>query len=196
MWDQRYGEPGYAYGTDPNSFLAVYADQIPSGRVLCLAEGQGRNAVYLAQLGYRVTAVDSSVVGLAKARELAAQRGVRIDTVVADLASFDIEMEAWEGIVSIFCHLSPAVRSRLHRQIADGLSSGGCLILEAYTPRQLAFRSGGPPDAELTMTAEGLREELVGVRLDILREVERDVIEGKYHTGRGAVVQVLARRGG
>jgi SAM-dependent methyltransferase len=196
MWDQRYSETGYAYGTDPNSFLAVYADQIPSGRVLCLAEGQGRNAVFLAQLGFRVTAVDSSAVGLAKARGLAADRGVSIDTIVADLTSYDIETEAWEGIVSIFCHLPPPVRGRLHRQIAGGLSSGGCLILEAYTPRQLAFRSGGPPEADLTVTAEGLGEELVGVRLDILREIERDVIEGKYHTGRGAVVQVLGRKSG
>lgn len=194
MWDQRYGEPGYAYGTDPNAFLAVYADLIPPGRVLCLAEGQGRNAVYLAQLGYRVTAVDSSGVGLAKARELAGERGVSIETVVADLASFQIEAEAWEGIVSIFCHLSPPVRSRLHRQIAGGLTSGGRLILEAYTPRQLAFRSGGPAEAELTMTAEGLREELVGMRLDILREIDRDVVEGRYHTGRGAVVQALGSR--
>ncbi|MBI5449841.1 MAG: class I SAM-dependent methyltransferase [Gammaproteobacteria bacterium] len=195
MWDQRYSEPGYAYGTDANEFLKQHYAAIPAGgRVLCLAEGQGRNAVFLAQHGYDVTAVDASSIGLQCARTLAAQRGVEIATVVADLADFPLEPRAWHGIVSIFCHLPPPARIRLHAQIAQALVPGGVMILEAYTPAQLRLKSGGPPLAEMMMTAQTLRDELAGLDFVQLRELEREVVEGKYHTGRGAVVQLLGSR--
>ena len=116
MWDERFSEPGFAYGTEPNDFLASVADRIPMGRVLSLAEGEGRNAVFLAGLGYEVTAVDSSRVGLAKAEGLAAERGVTIATVNADLADFEIEPGVWQGIISIFCHLPPVVRAAVHER--------------------------------------------------------------------------------
>ena len=105
MWNERYAEAGYAYGTEPNDFLVAHAAQIPPGRVLCLAEGQGRNAVWLAQQGYDVTAVDLSEVGLAKAQQLAAERGVQLTTIQADLAQFTIEPQTWDGIVSRYSFL-------------------------------------------------------------------------------------------
>ena len=193
-WDDRFAEAGYAYGTAPNDFLASVAGRIPPGRVLCLAEGQGRNAVFLAGLGHAVTAVDQSAVGMARARALAAERGVAVETVVADLADFPVEAEAWDGVVSIFAHVPPDLRRRLHRAVVAGLRPGGVLVLEAYTPAQVGRGTGGPPpdEAARTMTAEGLREELAGLRFEILREVEREVVEGRYHTGLGAVVQALA----
>ncbi len=192
LWDERYAEPGHAYGTQPNDFLKTQCSRIPAGRVLCLAEGQGRNAVFLAQQGYDVTAVDASHVGLACARQLAAGRNVDIATVVADLGQFPLEAGAWQGIVSIFCHIPPPDRMRLHGQIAMALAPGGVFILEAYTPRQLAFATGGPPVEELMMTARELEAELPGMKPVLLQELEREVIEGKYHTGKGAVVQLVA----
>jgi SAM-dependent methyltransferase len=193
-WDARYGEPGYAYGTEPNHFLAEVAVRIPAGPVLCLAEGEGRNAVYLAGLGHAVTAVDRSEVGLRKATALAKERAVRITPVVDDLGTFVIEPGAWSGIVSVFAHLPSQVRAPLHRAVVAGLRPGGLLVLESYTPRQLAFGTGGPRDADRLLTLEGLRTELAGLDFEIGREIERDVTEGKYHGGRAAVVQVMARR--
>lgn len=194
MWDERYSEAEYVYGKEPNDFLADNFGRIPKGTVLCLADGEGRNGVFLAQQGYAVTSVDASRAGLAKAERLAAERGVSLRTVQADLADFTIAPASVDGIVSIFCHLPPAIRKRLHREVVRGLRPGGVLILEAYTPAQIAFGTGGPPVPELTMTLEGLREELAGLDFETGRELERDVIEGKYHTGRGAVVQLIARK--
>jgi 2-polyprenyl-3-methyl-5-hydroxy-6-metoxy-1,4-benzoquinol methylase len=116
MWDQRYGGEEYAYGTAPNEFLVAMAPRLPMGRVLCLGEGEGRNAVWLAGRGYEVTAVDASRVGLEKAERLAAERGVTITTVHADLAKHDIDPDAWDGILSIFCHLPPALRADVHHR--------------------------------------------------------------------------------
>ncbi|MGO8838457.1 MAG: methyltransferase domain-containing protein [Limisphaerales bacterium] len=194
FWNDRYAVAGHVYGEAPNAFVAEVAPQIPAGPVLCLAEGEGRNAVHLATLGHRVNAVDQSEVGLAKARRLAAARGVKIETVTADLANYSIAAGAWAGIVAIFAHLPPALRQRVHCNAVAGLQSGGVFILEAYTPAQLAFGTGGPKSPELLMTLATLRGELSGLQFLIARELERDVVEGAGHTGRAAVVQILARR--
>ncbi|WP_018144168.1 cyclopropane-fatty-acyl-phospholipid synthase family protein [Thioalkalivibrio sp. AKL6] len=194
MWDERYAEDDYVYGTEPNDFLRAAVANVPRGRALCLAEGEGRNAVFLAQQGFDVLAVDSSAVGLQKAQRLAEDRGVQIETLVADLADYAIEPDSWDLIVSIFCHLPPDVRRRLHAEVVAGLRPGGVFILEAYTPAQLEWGTGGPPTAELMMTREALTEELEGLEFEEAVERERDVIEGRFHTGRGAVVQVLAHK--
>lgn len=195
FWDQRYGQAdGYVFGTEPNDFLRAVADRIPSGPVLCLAEGEGRNAVFLAQRSHAVTAVDLSATGLAKARELAAQRGVSVATEVADLSTYAIAPGAWSGIVAIFMHLPPALRRDVLARASTGLRPGGVFVLEAYTPAQLAFGTGGPKDAALLPTLEQLRAELPGLEFLHGAELERDVIEGGGHTGRAAVVQVVARR--
>ena len=194
FWDRRYSEPAYAYGTEPNDFLLEVADRIPPGPVLCLAEGEGRNAAWLAARGHTVTAVDASAAGLAKAAALAGTRGVRIETIVADLATFNIAPGAWSGVVAIFAHLPPQLRRTVHRAAAAGLAPGGAFVLEAFSPRQLAFGTGGPLKPELLYTPEDLQEDLAGLDLEVIRELEREVVEGLYHTGRAAVVQVLARR--
>lgn len=191
-WNERYNTPEYRYGTEPNRFLAMHASRIPAGRVLCIGDGEGRNGVYLAGLGYDVTSVDQSDVGLAKARRLADARGVTIRTVEADLTDYVIEPGYWNGIVSVFCHLPLQPRRRVHAAVVQGLSAGGVFILEAYTPRQLQFGTGGPPVAELMMTLEALREELIGLRLEVARETDRELREGSCHTGTGAVVQLVA----
>jgi len=199
MWDQRYSEAGFAYGTEPNDFLRSEYARIPKGgRVLCLAEGEGRNAVFLAKHGYVVTAVDQSSVGLAKARRLASDHGVEISAIVADLADYDLGHDCWDGIVSISAHVPPGLRKKLHNQVGHALTVGGCLILEAYTERQLETEGiGGPPpsSAELFMSLSGLQSELVTLDFMIGRERVRNVSEGKHHQGESAVVQVLACRG-
>lgn len=194
MWDERFSEDTYFYGTQPNDFLKLNVASIPRGEVLCLAEGEGRNAVFLAGQGYEVTAVDSSPVGLKKAQQLAAEHGVHINIVQADLADYDPGHERWSGIVSIFCHLPPDIRRRLHSTLPDALIPGGVLLLEAYTPDQLKFKTGGPPVADMMMSKEILKEEMPGLSFRHLQEIERDVIEGKGHTGHAAVVQAIATR--
>jgi hypothetical protein len=193
-WDERYSSPDYAYGTEPNAFVAAMAPRIPAGPVLCLAEGEGRNAVHLSCLGHAVTAVDQSAVGLGKAQALAATRGVALTTIAADLADYAIAPGRWAGIVSTWAHLPPALRRAVHAKVVAGLQPGGVYILEAYTPAQLAFGTGGPKDPSLCMTLAGLGDELAGLEFEVARECVRDVTEGTFHTGRGAVVQVLARR--
>ncbi len=195
MWDERYSESGFAYGTQPNDFLVEVGEQIPPGRVLCLAEGEGRNAVFLASRGYQVLAVDQSVVGLNKARRLAAEQGVSIETQASDLAAFEWGSESFQGIVSIWAHTPPELRASIHRECVSALAPGGVMVLEAYTPAQVGRGTGGPPNPVMCMTAEGLRQELAGLELTLLREIERDVAEGKYHNGSSCVVQMVARKG-
>jgi SAM-dependent methyltransferase len=193
-WDERYQVDDYVYGTSANDFLRSHVDRLPEGRILCLAEGEGRNAVFLAEHGFTVTAVDLSSVGLAKAQRLAEQRGVKIHGIVADLADFRIEPGSWDGIVSIFAHVPARVRQHLHRQVVGGLRSGGIFLLEAYRPAQLEYGTGGPPGPEMMMDLEGLRAELAGLEFDYAAETVRDIHEGRLHHGRGAVIQVLARK--
>ena len=196
MWDQRYSEPGFVYGTEPNDFLAANAERyIPAkGEVLCLAEGEGRNGVFLARRGFRVTGVDGSAVGLAKARTLAAQNGVEIRTVVSDLADFDLGVERWDGIVSIWCHTPPALRARLHRSVIAALRPGGAFLLESYTPKQLQYGTGGPPTTDLMMTLAAVRQELDGLEFLQGEEKVREVHEGKGHGGLSSVLQIVARK--
>jgi SAM-dependent methyltransferase len=195
MWDERYAEGGYFYGTEPNDFLREQAGGIiKGGRVLCLAEGEGRNAVYLAGLGLQVTGVDGSAVGLEKTRKLAAGRGVQVATVLADLAEYKIVPGAWDAIVSIWCHLPKPLRRKVHSDCVAGLKAGGLFILEAYTPRQLEFKTGGPPTAELLMTLADLKEELRGLDSLIGREIDRAIQEGMGHSGQSAVVQVVGSK--
>lgn len=192
MWNERYSQDDYAFGKSPNDFLVQVIEQIPKGRVLCLAEGEGRNGVYLAQQGCQVTAVDASSVGLEKAQKLAAERSVTITTIVTDLAEFSIQADSWDAIVSIFCHLPPILRAQVHRQAVMGLRSGGVFVLEAYNPHQLEFTSGGPPTVDLMMELTTLQQELAGLDFKHAAEIERDIHEGLRHQGQSAVVQILA----
>lgn len=196
FWNQRYAAAAaeYVYGSAPNAFVAASAPSLPPGPVLCLGEGEGRNAVFLAERGHAVTAMDQSDVALAKAARLAASRGVTIETRAADLASFAIEPGRWAGIVATFVHLPQPLRSEVHARVVRGLLPGGCFILEAYTPAQLAHDTGGPRSLDVLMRLDDLRTELAGLEFLVARELEREVVEGTGHTGLGAVVQILARR--
>jgi SAM-dependent methyltransferase len=194
FWDERYRTDGYAYGREPNDFLRAEAHRIPRGRVLCVAEGEGRNAVYLAGLGHTVTAVDFSAEGLRKAEQLAREQNVAITTVQADLATYEPELDAFTGIVAIFAHLPAPVRTRVHGWVARALRPGGVFILEAYTPDQIPLGTGGPRDPAMLMTLAGLKEELAPLAIDVGREVRREIEEGSFHGGPSATVQVVASK--
>jgi hypothetical protein len=192
FWEKRYGGETYAYGTEPNDFVRAEAHRIPPGPVLCLAEGEGRNAVFLAGLGHPVTAVDFAREGLRKAGQLAASRGVTVELVHADLATYTPERAAWSGIVSIFAHTAPAVRRRIHGLVAGALRPGGVFLLEAYRPEQLELGSGGPKEVALLPTLAQLRDELAGLELVVARDVVREIVEGAFHGGPSATVQIVA----
>jgi SAM-dependent methyltransferase len=194
MWDERYATDEFVYGRQPNDFLVSQVSALPLGKVLCLAEGEGRNAVWLARQGYQVTAVDASAVGLEKARRLAAEHEVEVEIIQADLGDFDIASESWDAVVSIFCHLPAVLRRQVHARVVNGLRSGGVLLLEAYTPLQLEFGTGGPPVAEMMMDKDVLSDELDGLVFRYAEERVRDVNEGRFHHGEGAVVQLVARK--
>jgi len=195
FWDGRYGEPGFAYGEQPNDFLREQAAALAPGQALCLAEGEGRNAVHLAQLGHRVLAQDLSAVGLAKAEALARSRGVTIETSCGDLAAFHPAPQSVDLVVGIWMHLPPQLRAQVLDRAVAALRPGGHLILEAYTPRQLELGTGGPPQLELLWEPEALRGELAGLELLLLKERRRWIEEGPYHHGDSAVLQVMGRKG-
>jgi len=194
LWEERFRADGYLYGTEPNEFLRTKLAELPTGSAICLAEGEGRNAVFLAECGYEVSSVDLTEAGVAKTHRLAADRGVRVDAAVGDLAEFDLGDGRWDLVVSSFAHLPPSVRRDLHRRVVTALKPGGMLLLEAYTPDQVGRGTGGPPTPELTMTLAGLREELGPLELIHAEELEREVSEGTGHTGLGSVVQVIGRK--
>ncbi len=191
-WEARFNAGSYIYGTEPNDFLVSAVTGLPPGDVLCLADGEGRNGVFLASIGHRVTSVDLTETGMARASTLASKRGVALATVVADLVDYDLGEERWDMIVSIFAHTPPGTRSRIHALIATALRPTGRFILEAYTPDQIGRGTGGPPVPELMMSLVGLGQELAGMRIESGREIVRPVMEGPAHTGDGAVVQIVA----
>ncbi len=190
-WDERYSEPGFAYGSEPNEFLVSMVEKIPRGKVLSLAEGEGRNAVYLASLGYLVTGVDGSEVGLRKASELAAERGVAINTIHADLSQFVMEADQWDAIIACYCHVPSAIRMPLHQAAVRGLKSGGVFVLEAFSKEQLSYGTGGPQSPDMLMDLDVLKQELAGLQFVHAVKIERDVREGSNHTGMASVIQIM-----
>lgn len=194
FWNEKFANTEYAYGTEPNEFLAASVAKLKPGAALSLAEGEGRNAVWLAQQGFAVSSIEQSEKGVAKTLRLALQRGVIVMAERGELETFHIQPNSWDLIVSIYAHTPQELRRKLHRQVVAGLKPGGVFILEAYTPAQIPNNTGGPKDASLMPTAELLRSELNGLVFDHIAEVERDVMEGSLHTGTAQVVQVVAHR--
>ncbi|MGI9339797.1 MAG: class I SAM-dependent methyltransferase [Psychrobacter sp.] len=198
MWNERYSEPGFAYGTEPNDFLKEEYKRIPAGgHVLCLAEGEGRNAVFLAEQGYEVTAMDLSEVGLHKAQQLATDKGVTIRTQVADLADYEFGVNSWDAIISIWAHVPEAVRQRVHAQIATSLKPNGVYLLEAYTYEQTKLDAvGGPPadQPDRFGSLVALRAELAELDEITGAEKQRMISEGTRHQGLSAVVQFIGRK--
>jgi SAM-dependent methyltransferase len=195
MWDERYQTAEYVFGTEPNDFLAEHAGEL-RGPVLSIAEGEGRNAVFLASLGLEVHGVDGSAVGLAKARALAQSKNVEIRTEVADLEAFEPDAGRYGAVVSISAHLPSALRKRLYPRLERCLVPGGIFLLEAYSEAQLERDTGGPKDLDMLMTVDKIRSELPDLVPVHLRELVREVNEGRRHRGAAAVVQFIGKKPG
>lgn len=194
-WNERYQQNDYFYGKAPNDFLKAKSDIfLPNKKVLCLAEGEGRNSVFIAKQGGHVTAIDFSPVGLEKLQKLARENSVTIETVCADLKDYDMGQDQWDVIVSIWCHLPSELRKTVHKRVKDALKPQGYFLLESYTPDQIPKNTGGPKELDRLMTAKSLKLELAGLKMVELREIERNVSEGMGHTGLSAVVQALAQK--
>lgn len=196
VWNTRYGGTSdYLFGDQPNDYLRDRAHLIPpASSVLCLADGEGRNGVFLAELGHHVTSVDLSAVALKKAETLASQRGVPLTTVEADLGSFDLGTAKWDAIVSVFAHMPAKVRAPLHTRVVDALKPGGLFILEAYQPDQAERDTGGPSQRSFLASADQLVAELDGLQFTDRTETERPVVEGPAHSGLALVVQITAQK--
>lgn len=195
FWNTRFAVNEFIYGDAPNDFLREQAPRLKAGsRVLSLGEGEGRNALFLAKQGHALTAVDASHEGLAKLLARAAAANVDITAVLADLARFEPGVAQFDAVVSVFCHLPSALRRDVMTKCIATLKPGGLLIMEGYTPRQLAFGTGGPKDVDMLLEPEIIRTELSGLELLHFVELEREVIEGSYHTGMASVLQVVARK--
>ena len=195
-WNQRYGQPGYLFGEAPNEWLRQQAHHWqPGQRVLCVADGEGRNSVWLAQQGLQVDAFDIADVGVAKARQLAAARGVPVNFTVADCDGYAWREAAYDGVAAIFIQFAdPALRQRLFQRIVASLKPGGVLVLQGYTPKQLDYRTGGPPCAAHLYTEAMLREAFAAMQILLLQDYEADVQEGSGHSGRSALIGMVVRR--
>ena len=195
-WDTRYDRDGYLFGTEPARFLTAHRGLIPDGaRTLCVADGEGRNAVWLAQQGCRVTAFDLSDVALRKAGKLAEDRSVEVDFRQADITRYDWQAERYDLVVAIFFQfLTPAQRGPVFDGLKAALAPGGRLMLHGYTPEQVEFGTGGPPHAE-NMYTEALLAEAFG-DLRILRHAAYEAVieEGEGHAGRSALIDLIAER--
>ena len=194
FWNQRYAAPEFAYGTAPNDFLVAQQPRMaPGGQVLCVADGEGRNGVWLAQQGYDVTSVDLAEQGMAKAAALARERGVGLRTAVADVTQFDLGTARWDAIVSIFLHLPRALRQAFHARCLAALKPGGVLILEVYGDLQSGRGTGGPREPELLPAYADVAADFAQAELLHAWAGERAVLEGRFHTGPGYVLQFVVQ---
>ncbi len=195
FWDNNFSAPGHKYGTAPNAFLAEQALRLPApSDVLVPGDGEGRNGVWLAQQGHRVTAMDGSAVGLSKAQALAAERGVHITTVHADLADWTPAPHSADALALIYLHLPPALRASAHQRLQQALRPGGLLIVEAFHPQQLRHSSGGPKDSAMLYTLDMLRQDFAGLTELLACEGETPLNEGPGHQGLAHVTRWVAQR--
>lgn len=191
FWNERYKEDGFAYGTKPNDFLKEQ-EFAPHSRILCLAEGEGRNAIFLASQGHFVKAVDLSQEGINKLDHQAKEKDLKIETVCTNLLNYSFEPESWDAIVIIFGHFPPEVRKNVHGKLFAALKEGGKVILEAYSKKQLAFKSGGPSDENMLYSTDELLEDFDQFGDIMIEQKVREVHEGKYHNGNSSVIQLVA----
>jgi 2-polyprenyl-3-methyl-5-hydroxy-6-metoxy-1,4-benzoquinol methylase len=195
-WDERFNRPDYLFGTAPNAWLANQRALFePGKRALAVADGEGRNSVWLARLGLQVDAFDLSEVGVSKARALAQQSGVNVNYHVADCDEWEWQAGAYDYVVAIFVQFAdPAARARLFANMVSALKPGGHLLLQGYTPKQLEYKTGGPGILEHLYTPELLRHELPGLRIVELRDYEEELTEGARHNGMSALVGLVAQK--
>ncbi|MEL0322499.1 MAG: class I SAM-dependent methyltransferase, partial [Gammaproteobacteria bacterium] len=185
----------YIFGDQPCQWLIMNQHRLPqSGKALALGDGEGRNGVFLAELGFEVTSVDLSEVGLSKARDLARKRGVTIQTVQADLEHYEIEAESQDLIVSIYCHLPDAIRKLVHERAEVALKPGGLFILEAFHHSQLKYQSGGPKTTDLLYDLDALLDDFQTLQILEAFDGLCYLDEGARHSGIGHIVRLVLQK--
>lgn len=199
FWDDRYAEEGYAYGKEPNVFFKQEIDKLPIGKLLMPAEGEGRNAVYAATLGWDVYAFDISEEGKKKADELAQKKGVSINYIVSDFDAIPYENESFDVVGLIYAHFTPDLRSHYHQKLISLLKHGGSLILEGFSKEHLHYNQknpkvGGPRDIAMLYSLEELSSDFDHLEIHTQNETLTALDEGKYHVGQGSVVQLIGSK--
>ena len=194
FWEERYGEDDYAYGTEPNDFFAQFITDLPPGRLLLPAEGEGRNAVYAARRGWEVTAFDYSRNARLKAEALAGNAGVSIHYEEASLHDFPFPQGTFNLVGLFFAHMVVEDRRYLHQMVASSLRTGGTVILEAFSKKQLGLASGGPRNEGMLYDAGLLREDFHGLDISLLKEENITLREGRFHQGEAWVVRLIAHK--
>lgn len=196
FWDERFSQPDYVFGEAPNAFLARQSDRLKGYRTaLSIADGEGRNGVWLAEQGLAVTSMDASPVGLDKARKLAEKRGVVLDMQLADIADYAWPDASFDVVVGIFFQFaSPPLREAIFSGMIKALAPGGLLLLEGYGPKQIEYKTGGPRILENLYTEELLREHFGSLDIVELRAYDAEIDEGSGHSGLSALVDLVARK--
>ena len=196
FWDQRYGGDDLVFGHEPNQWLTANEDLIKAGMTALLpGDGEGRNGVWLAERGLKVTSVDASPVGAKKAQQLAASRGVSINAEITDLRDWEAPQGEFDLLVLAFLHVGPDDRTELHRKLALTLKPNGLLLLEGFTPDHLGYGKGGPPATDMMFSEDRLRNDF-GEHLDIehLEALKTELPASERHGGPAAVIRLRARR--
>ena len=194
FWNKRYAEREYAYGTSPNAFLKEQLPQLPTGRALFPAEGEGRNAVYAASLGWEVTAFDVSEEGKKKAEKLAAEYGVSLDYRLAGYEDVELPAASFDAICLVFAHMPPDKRREWHRKLAGSLKPGGRLLLEGFHKRQFPLASGGPKNEAMLFSKEEMLTDFEGMEILLCEEKTVVLDEGPFHQGEAEVVRLIIKR--
>lgn len=198
-WDDRYAGAEFAYGREPNVFFKAQLQELAPGRILFPAEGEGRNAVHAAELGWEVFAFDISIEGKKKALRLAEIKNVTIDYRVGELPDLGYEEGRFDAIASIYAHFPPTLRSEYHRLLDRYLREGGTLIFEGFSKAHLQYNSknpdvGGPKEADALFSIEELRADFPDLEFIVLKEEEVELNEGLYHNGVGSVIRAVGRK--
>jgi SAM-dependent methyltransferase len=195
-WEKRFSVPEYVFGTEPNAFLKSQAGVLPkTGKALAIADGEGRNGVWLAEQGLDVLSVDFSPTALAKAQELARRRGVTLRTLQADITAWEWPDAEFDVVVGIFFQfVGPPERARIFAGIRKALKPDGLLLLEGYGPKQLEYKTGGPSELENLYTEELLKAEFAGFSELGVKSYDSMMSEGIRHVGMAALVDLVARK--
>lgn len=198
VWSQRYRDAGedYLFGVAPCRFLETHRHVLDSGATaLSVADGEGRNSVWLAEQGLVVTALEISPVALEKARRLARGRGVEVDFMLADIMTMDWPPDQYDFVVGIFIQfVGPEEREIQFARLKQAVKPGGLLLLHGYTPKQIEYKTGGPSTVENLYTEDLLRTAFADFRIETLHAHEAEVDEGCGHRGRSALIDLIARK--
>ena len=198
-WDNRYGEETFAYGHTPNLFFREWLLQFEPAYILMPADGEGRNGVYAATLGWQVTAFDLSAAGKAKALQLARAQNVDLDYIVGDFAEIHFEKETFDAIGLIYAHFPAQHKAAFHQKLHEYLKPGGIVIFEAFSKNHLPFKQanpnvGGPGDIDVAFSTAEIEAYFPAYETQLLQEEIVDLQEGKYHFGKGSVVRFVGRK--